>query len=388
MSTADAFLRNIRENPDDDTARLVFADWLDENGDPERAEFIRLQIELSRIEWGDPRWAPLQARESNLLDANRDRWLQGLPKACRDKVAFERGFVATASVTGKQFLRWAEKLKERTPLTGVGLNATQAVFAELTRQPVFAGIRELVFQDVQRAAEWGFLARCRHLASLRSLGFWYMPDFTPAPLATLLRSEKLPALRELQLNDYNLQALTSADLESNVVLANLAALRLWRCRLDPLQCEILFSEPRGMRAPERLELWQCRLSYFEVKALVRCPNLRTLKELDLHVNEIGPEGAKALAECPYLGNLRVLNLRYYGHTSEIGDAGAIALAQSRTMPNLESLDLQSNGITNAGARAFLEAKHLPNLRHLNLRTNPAITKTMLARLRKRYEVPE
>src|SRR6476659_7569532 len=41
-----AFLRAIAEQPDDDLPRLVYADWLDEHGEPERAEFIRLQIEL------------------------------------------------------------------------------------------------------------------------------------------------------------------------------------------------------------------------------------------------------------------------------------------------------------------------------------------------------
>ena len=36
-----AFLNTIREHPDADLPRLVFADWLDENDDPARAEFIR-----------------------------------------------------------------------------------------------------------------------------------------------------------------------------------------------------------------------------------------------------------------------------------------------------------------------------------------------------------
>jgi uncharacterized protein (TIGR02996 family) len=50
VSEREAFLRAIRENPADDTARLVFADWLQEHGEPERAEFIRLQIELAGLE--------------------------------------------------------------------------------------------------------------------------------------------------------------------------------------------------------------------------------------------------------------------------------------------------------------------------------------------------
>ncbi len=49
MNQADAFLQAISEKPDDDTPRLVYADWLDEHGDPARAEFIRVQCQLARL---------------------------------------------------------------------------------------------------------------------------------------------------------------------------------------------------------------------------------------------------------------------------------------------------------------------------------------------------
>jgi uncharacterized protein (TIGR02996 family) len=32
-----AFLEDIKEHPDDDTPRLVLADWLEDHGDPDRA---------------------------------------------------------------------------------------------------------------------------------------------------------------------------------------------------------------------------------------------------------------------------------------------------------------------------------------------------------------
>jgi uncharacterized protein (TIGR02996 family) len=44
MNTGDALLRAIAAQPDEDTPRLMYADWLDENGQPERAEFIRVQV--------------------------------------------------------------------------------------------------------------------------------------------------------------------------------------------------------------------------------------------------------------------------------------------------------------------------------------------------------
>lgn len=49
MTDREALLAAILANPAEDTPRLVFADWLEENSQPERAEFIRVQVELARI---------------------------------------------------------------------------------------------------------------------------------------------------------------------------------------------------------------------------------------------------------------------------------------------------------------------------------------------------
>jgi len=49
MPDQDAFLRTIARAPPT-TAALVYADWLEEQGDSDRAEFIRLQIDLARGE--------------------------------------------------------------------------------------------------------------------------------------------------------------------------------------------------------------------------------------------------------------------------------------------------------------------------------------------------
>ena len=42
------FIEAIRDAPEDDTHRLVYADWLEDHGDSDRAEFIRVQCELAR----------------------------------------------------------------------------------------------------------------------------------------------------------------------------------------------------------------------------------------------------------------------------------------------------------------------------------------------------
>lgn len=66
MHDRDALVRAIIENPEDDSPRLVYADWLDEHGGAARAEFIRLQCELGRLILGTQatfdRYAAIQTR--------------------------------------------------------------------------------------------------------------------------------------------------------------------------------------------------------------------------------------------------------------------------------------------------------------------------------------
>lgn len=52
MSNEQYFIDGIREDPHDDHARLVYADWLEEDEEDVRASLIRLQIELEKDPWG------------------------------------------------------------------------------------------------------------------------------------------------------------------------------------------------------------------------------------------------------------------------------------------------------------------------------------------------
>lgn len=52
MSDEAGLLSAIREAPADDLPRLVYADWLEDQGRHERGELIRLQLALARgIAW-------------------------------------------------------------------------------------------------------------------------------------------------------------------------------------------------------------------------------------------------------------------------------------------------------------------------------------------------
>src|SRR4051812_48918640 len=94
MTDRAAFLAAIAANPDDDLPRLVFADWLDEHGDADRAAFVRLQCA------GDP--ASL-ARAAGLEARHRAAWLGPLARVAF-RVEFRRGFVEHAVLPAAAFL--------------------------------------------------------------------------------------------------------------------------------------------------------------------------------------------------------------------------------------------------------------------------------------------
>jgi uncharacterized protein (TIGR02996 family) len=79
MSDEAALLDVIRAQPDEDTPRLMYADWLQEHGQPERAEFIRLQV---KSETGCT--AEGGRRQDQLEELHRAAWTAHLPRDVRD----------------------------------------------------------------------------------------------------------------------------------------------------------------------------------------------------------------------------------------------------------------------------------------------------------------
>jgi uncharacterized protein (TIGR02996 family) len=57
----DAFLRAILASPHDDAPRLIYADWLEERGDP-RGEYIRLLCALDGLPGDDARAVEMRER--------------------------------------------------------------------------------------------------------------------------------------------------------------------------------------------------------------------------------------------------------------------------------------------------------------------------------------
>lgn len=102
MTERETFERAVCENPEDDTARLVFADWLDEHGEADRAELIRYQIEngvaFRRDERG--RWRNKAKQGVRLPTAGCWRSLNSfLSEAISKPFSIARGFVDSVECT-------------------------------------------------------------------------------------------------------------------------------------------------------------------------------------------------------------------------------------------------------------------------------------------------
>jgi uncharacterized protein (TIGR02996 family) len=88
MYTEEALLREVVANPHDPTIRLVYADWLEEQGDP-RAEFLRLEAELTTMPEDDSRYAPSFARLRQLWKTLDRDWLAQVNRSPVENCHFE-----------------------------------------------------------------------------------------------------------------------------------------------------------------------------------------------------------------------------------------------------------------------------------------------------------
>lgn len=127
MSDATALLAAIRAAPEDDAPRLVYADWLEEHGQPERAEFIRVQCELARRDS-----LALRQREAELT-ARYCEVFAGSLASPGIRFQFHRGFIAGFGHTGLfMYLggsSWANSLFRFFP-DGLVLSATTSELPE------------------------------------------------------------------------------------------------------------------------------------------------------------------------------------------------------------------------------------------------------------------
>ncbi len=124
-----SFIAAILAAPDDDAPRLVCADWLEERGQPERAEIIRVQVSLAAAEpYGDTlALGILRRREGELLGnpLRRQRWdwAGQVFKALNADWEWRRGFVDAVVCRWEDWRDHGDAILKAQPVREVRLTA-------------------------------------------------------------------------------------------------------------------------------------------------------------------------------------------------------------------------------------------------------------------------
>jgi uncharacterized protein (TIGR02996 family) len=309
MTPEEAFLEDICEHPEDDTPRLIFADWLEEHDNPERAEFIRLQCDLAGRGDSDPVVLRARPREQTLLRQHGNDWLGPL----RD--------LGIVLEPGPPEHPWIQ-----TPFYHI------AGFARGFVDRVALPYDDFVFR-AERLFEAGPTIR-----SIRLVRTGRDLPSTPADVEILADSSELGRLLTLDLS----RLFIGDDRVSRIV----ASPNLYRLR----RLHLGLASVGGSRS---------------VLAVARNPSLAGLSTLDLSSLSIGGGVIAALTSASHLANLHTLDLS----RNSLDAQAAVYLAGTANLAGLRSLNLEYNRIDDDGARALADSPHLSHLTALNLGHN-------------------
>jgi uncharacterized protein (TIGR02996 family) len=253
MTQAD-FVRAICDEPDDDALRLVYADWLEDHGQAERAELIRVQCALAADD-PPPDRAGLERRERELLRDFGAEWAAPI-RHLVSSYEYRRGFIDEAHVEARTFAESHEELLTRAPLRRLHLtwgeeppHERARLVPRLLASPRLRHLRalDLAHNNLGSAGACA-LAVCDSLSGLTDLGLSHN-HIGAAGARALAASPLLGRLTRLDLSVNDLGAATVRDLS--------VALR--RLEAPPLRL---------------LDLRGNRLGAAGVRELLACPVLR------------------------------------------------------------------------------------------------------------------
>jgi uncharacterized protein (TIGR02996 family) len=384
MSDREAFVSAIAAAPTDDLPRLVFADWLEEHGEPERAEFIRTQIRWHHADPEEKKQLDVRARD--LFDEHWRVWFRSFlevfeiapmrrgrgfyaggstrageytfvypmgPESAFADVIFARGFV---SRFGVNLGRWAggRSLAEAFRLEPVRELHCQ----EALHSPRWVGFTDPAFRRVERLSvvqpwAWGVsapestaLLEDPHLAGVR--------HFTLHPLAgDQVQSHPLPApwvTRFVRSSlAYRLTGLTLRHLGDDAVPALCKPGRLHLERLE-VGGGLNADSVRRLGGSElgesvrELQLNRADLGNTEAAVLAR-DEWRKLTSLVLKVNSLTAAVLPALAAAAFTPRLKVLDLSHNPLFDGTDLSGLERLAEALDPERLERLDLTDTGLS-------------------------------------------
>jgi uncharacterized protein (TIGR02996 family) len=395
-SEAEAFLRAVFDTPEDDTARLAYADWLDEHDQPARAEFIRVQVELARLiepikkrtKTQEKRITKLVTRERELFARHSDEWLAGLGaiRSVIDETVFKRGFLTRVRMTGvavtDDHLR---HLAGATDLLELDLDGSRVTDAGLARLKPLRNLRELRLSGTPVTT-----AALKHLAALPKLVEVYHYDWghEAIPEFEAFKAERNRRLDGLPQEERRAEALRSIRYLGEVVTeaGRLVGVRFSQTRTTDADLAYLrefpevewlhFSETwaltsaglghlRGLTALKRLHLVETGVTTLEPLRY-----LTGLEELWVwSTPTVEPDSAQFLVGLPRLKVLGLFNC-------QLDDAIMPHLGK---LAALEELNLTENEVTDAGLEHLAGSRTLKKLEVDHEQRRKALVRRLLRR---------
>lgn len=362
-SNGSGFLAEVLADPDNDVPRLIYADWLEEQGSA-RGEFIRLQCELHTIDSRHPQWLDLKYRSEELLKAHGQEWADELQQDVR-KCEYQRGFIDTVTVLARTLLKNGESLLTSFPVRWIRLNYMKGTAARWADCTALQHVRflDLSYLKIGEDDLLGFL-QSPHLKSLQGLkiGGAEQPQservaqavcqpgiaanlehleiegYDGAVERILSQATRLggfPRLKHLRLTPgygdryEDLGTVTTSPLESLVIAGS----------LNVANCEALSRIP--LQQLRKLTLNSFPLS--GLKKLAEAGALESLEELTLGDPESTARSAKELFFHKRLQHCRMLDLSFHNHMFARADMGEFISLMARHTPlqNLTTLRLRS-----------------------------------------------
>jgi len=356
MTDGEALRRSVVAEPDDDTPRLVYADWLDENGQPDRAAFIRAQVEAFRAEPYSPKVRATAATAFALLQKHRLPWSEHLLTLYVDAFRWERGFIGHVGVWPEHFARYAAALFAAEPVQSLRLNVDVAGVGPQHLRDVFAvpELRRLRRLEIAPTLaippeDYELVSACPHLAGLHDFSLRGNPIHPPW-ITGVLRGGAFPELQGL---DFGEIPHLGTALTTGFARADHRTLR----RLDASGVVFTSDQLRGvlsskcLRQVEELRLgWHGRhsdtgpLFHLDLGWVVPWDRLLVL---DVVGQRLGSDGVRGI-----VGVREAAALRWLGLANNALDSEAVRLLVAAKHLNLNHLDVSGNGLKPAAIMAI------------------------------------
>ncbi|MBY0456726.1 MAG: TIGR02996 domain-containing protein [Gemmataceae bacterium] len=391
MGDREALLSAICAHPDEDTPRLIFADFLEENDRPAQAEFIRTQVELART----PAWEPFAVRcrwrRPDVVSGKG--FLSTLPKLPGGQVdwaaehPFRRGFGWWILVRAVSL--WpdmVEPLFAQSPVGKVNFwNATLDDWRRVGASECLRHLREVAFigspieplfalRDLERAcgiADLHFarasgagmpeviedLFQSRLGGAVRGLHFHIGYESRDALIDALNTG---PPLDRLSFSVMGLSSETLRKLFDGTVASATSALHFVN---EPFGADGLRVLADALpHTLQDLTLVNIGTPADGVEAFARGDRLANLRRLNLSGNALTPRAVKVLSLSRALASLRSLDLS----SCHIGDKGVRHVTQAKWWHTLTEVNLRNNAISAVGIKHLLNAPLPPDLTALVL----------------------